>query len=312
MKENKILITGGTGFIGSNLVRKLIESNFKVAVMSNDNIKDSKIKDLIGKIEFIRLDLLNEETTNKEIKNLNPSIIVHLAASINVSRDIFTLKSVMKNNIQITNNIYKSCFGLKELKCIISMGSSEEYGKNKPPFEESQREYPVSPYSLSKTYVSYLSQYLYRNCKLPIVILRPFLVYGEYQTNDQFIPYVIKQCINNKAIDMTNGDQTRDFIYVKDLVSAIMKTIENPDNCLGEIINICSGKETKVKEAALLIKELTKSESKINLGKLPYRKGENMHFYGSNKKAKRLLGWEPEYLLKEGLKITIEWYKSTI
>ena len=313
MKENKnILITGGAGFIGSNLIRALIELDFNISVIGLDNIKNSKISDLKDKINFFQSDLSSKYNLREILKKSNPSIIIHLASLINLKRDINLIETMMKN-FETTLNLYNESSNLDELKCIISLGSAEEYGDNSSPFNEKQREAPSSPYSLSKTCVNYLSSYFYRIDNLPITTIRPFVVYGEYQTNNQLIPYIISKCLKNEEIITTTGEQTRDFIYIKDLIRAIIKIIENFDKKLfGETINICTGNEIKIKDAILFIKKETNSNSKINFGALPYRGGENMHFFGSNEKAKLLLNWNPKYSFEEGIKRTINWHKQKL
>jgi nucleoside-diphosphate-sugar epimerase len=311
MKENKnILITGGTGFIGSNLIRKLIELDFNISVIGLDNLKNSKIADLNDKIIFYQSDLSNKYNLGEILKKSNPAIIIHLASLINLERDNLLVEKLMKN-FEITLNIYNGALNLKDLKGIINLGSAEEYGGNIPPFRESQKETPTSPYSLSKTCINYLSSYFYRIHNLPIVTLRPFVVYGEYQTNHQLIPQIISKCLRNEPIETTLGNQTRDFIYVQDLVNAILKIIQNPHKALwGETINICSGEEVKIRDIILKIKQETNSNSEIKFGAIDYRNGESMNFFGSNEKAKLLLDWELEYSFEEGLKKTIIWNKN--
>jgi len=308
--DKKVLVTGGTGFIGSSLVRKLLKMKFDVTIASISDIEQSPIKDLKNEISFYKMDLTNQEETKRLIKNVNPSIIIHLAAKIDLRRDPEIIESMMKDNFFITLNIYRASLSLDNIKCIITLGSAEEYGQNKAPFNEKQKEMPVSPYSLSKTCMTYLSSYFCNIHKIPIVVLRPSVVYGENQTSKQFIPYIITKCLKNEPIDMTKGEQTRDFIYVGDLSDAIIKISKNPTRVIGKVMNICTGEKIRIRDAAFMIKKYTKSKTKMNIGAIKYREGENMHFYCSNKKANSLLNWSPKYPFKKGIKKTIEWYKQ--
>lgn len=305
--NEKILVTGGTGFIGGHLVRELVKQGSEIAVISRQDIEHTPIRDL--KIEFYKHDLTDRSETERTINRFKPTIITHLAAHINLDRDYNLIDAIIEDNFLSTLNIYRSCMGLENLKCIISSGTVEEYGQNQAPFIETQRELPVSPYSFSKTCITHLSSYFSRIHSLPIVTVRPFLTYGENQTN-QLVPFVIRKCLNNETINTTKGEQTRDFIYVKDVVDALITIMKNPEKVVGEILNICTGKETSIKDVVLLIKKYTDSESKINFGALEYRKGENMHFFGSNQKISALLGWKPKYSLEQGIKNTTDWFKS--
>lgn len=311
-KTGTVLVTGGTGFIGTNVVNELVARDFKVTVLSKSDLKSSKINNLENKLTFLKADLSNAQALNKVLQTVNPSIILHLAANNNRDRNPCNIKQLVQDNLCTTLNLYNASLKLKNLCCFVTLGSAGEYEQNQTPFVETQKELPTSPYALSKVLVSDISSYFYRVHNLPIINLRPFLVYGEYQTNEMFVPLVIRKCLKNEPINMTFGEQAKDFLYVKDLVDAVMKVIETNKNknLLGETINICTGKEITLKDVALLIKKETNSESKINFGAIKEREKENLHFYGSNEKAKLLLNWSPKYSFEEGIKNTLTWYKE--
>jgi len=311
MNVDNILVTGGDGFIGSNLIRELLKDNYKVSTTSRKPLEETSLRDLRGRIDFHKLDLTNENHVTKLIKKVNPNVIIHLASIINKKNDPSSLNDSMKN-IQMSLNIYNSSLKLENLHIIINFGTAEEYSNNISPLTENQIGIAVSPYSLSKIQINKLSTYFHKIHNLPVVTLRPFLVYGENQSPTMIIPYIITQGLKNNQIKTTPGEQTRDFIYVKDLTSAIIRVIEIPKKeLLGETINICSSKEITVREVIEKIKQLTNSNSKINFN-IPYRKNEAMRFFGSNEKAKKLLKWEPSYPIEEGLKRTVNWYKNNM
>jgi nucleoside-diphosphate-sugar epimerase len=144
---------------------------------------------------------------------------------------------------------------------------------------------------------------------LPIVTLRPFLIYGPSQDTNMFIPSLIHHCLEGKDFPMTKGDQTREFNYVDDIVDAYLLAAFCP-KAVGEIINIGNGIEYKIKDVAEIIVKMMGSPIKLLIGNLSKRPGEASHFFCSNEKAKRLLGWFPKFSLDEGLKKTIEWFTN--
>ncbi len=311
MKKKTIVVTGGAGFIGLNLVQSLAKENFEVVVFNKKDVP-AYAKDALKKIKLLELDLLEEDKLKNALRSINPSILVHLAANNNPDRNPKNIKELMKDNFDTTLSIYTAALELKNLECIITLGSAGEYEGNEVPFVETQKELPASPYSFSKTCAGNLSSYFFRVHGLPIITLRPFVVYGECQTSNMFIPSVIRKCLQNEIVDMTPGEQSKDFVYVKDLVNAIISCINTKDkkSLLGEVINICTGEEVMLKDAVLLIKKETSSSLQINFGALKYRENENMHFYGSNEKARQLLNWSPQYSFEEGIKNTVKWYRE--
>lgn len=308
--KGTILVTGGRGFVGFHLTKELMRLGYPVISLSSGSKKNSMTKGL----KFFKLNLLDETKLKKTLKKINPTHIIHLASNSKPNRNPELISRMMKGNFTTTLNLYKASLNLKNLKCLITFGSAGECEQGIMPFEETQKETPASPYSLSKTCVTHLSSYFYRIHCLPIVMVRPCYIYGEYQTNEKFIASTIQKCLQNKTINMSKGEQIRDFIYIKDLTTAIIKIIEmrNLKKLIGEIINICTGERKKLKDIVLLIKKEAQSKSKIKFGAIQYRNAENMVFFGSNKKAKKLLNWSPQFTLQQGIKETIEWHKKQL
>ncbi len=302
MKNSKVLVTGATGFIAYNLIKELISLGAEVIGLDIVPFIGSRIEKL--DVEFFQLDLLNEEKVREVINKTAPDYVVHLAASI--ERDPKLIGAIVKNNFEMSLNVFNALLD-KPIKKIVSIGSADVYGNNAPPFTEETKPMPTSAYGLSKVLISELCSLYSRIHALPIIEIRPFLVYGQGQTNNQFIPYFIKECLKGNEVDLTPGDQTKDFVYVGDLINAIILALESDKT---GVYNVCSGKEVKIKDVSSLIKELCKSNSNINFGARPYRKGDGMHFFGSNEKIKRELGWIPKTSLSEGLKIAIAWQKA--
>jgi len=309
MKETKILVTGGAGFIGSHLVEKLVSLGADVSVLTRKSTNLWRLDSIKDKISMFRVDFSNINELREVLSNINPEIVFHTIADIRVNRDPRLLEDMIKNNFWVTINLIKS-LDKKKLKLFVNFGTCEEYGDGNVPFKENHKEIPVSPYSLSKIMGTYLSSYLAKIESFPIIVVRPFLTYGPKQINDQLIPFMIKSMLRGEKINSTRMEQTRDFIYITDVVSALVK-IPISGIKKGEIINICSGEEIQIKKVVKRICELTgrSFEKCIGTG-APYRIGEMMNFYGSNDKARKLLNWKPKVSFEKGLKETVEWSKE--
>ena len=151
----------------------------------------------------------------------------------------------------------------------------------------------------------YLQQ-CYAQGILNTVIIRPFLVYGERQGKERFLPYLIDNCLQNKEFKVTRGEQIRDYLYVKDFNNALIKALNNKD-AYGEIINIASGIPRSIRDVIETVKEITGTGKPI-FGGIDYRKGESMKLYANINKANKILKWQPEYDFKKSLKEVIDWY----
>lgn len=211
------------------------------------------------------------------------------------------------NNLIGTVNLLKSLKEVVSPQSIIVAGTVQEYGINKLPFKEDLKENPTNPYCFSKICISYLCKMVSNLYKLPVLVLRATLAYGPDQEEAMFIPSLIKSLLRNERFLMTEGEQTRDFIYIDDLINAYIKagTIENN---FGEIFNIGSGRDYKISKIARLIASIMGKEHLLQIGATEYRKSEMMFYCADISKAKRLLGWHPVTSLEEGLNKTIESY----
>jgi len=310
-KGKVVLVTGATGFIGSHLARKLLEEGAEVHVLLKKDSNQFRIQDILGSLTIWYGDLRDYPSLCLCVKNSRPQIIFHLAALRDVRRDFELINPMIDINIKGTLNFLRGVIEEKvPLERFINTGTSEEYGDGTAPFREDQREIPVSPYSASKVAVTYFCQMLYKTIGLPIITLRPFIVYGPFQDTDMFIPSLIKHCLEGKDFLMTEGDQTREFTYIDDIIEAYLLAARSPE-AVGGVINIGNGVEHRIRDVAEKVVRMLGNPIRLLIGALPKRPGETMNFFCNNEKAKRLLGWSPKIGLDEGLERTIDWYKNS-
>lgn len=305
-----VLVTGARGFIGSHLVRRLLEEKAEVHVLLRKDTNQFRIQDIIENLIVWYGDLKEYPSICDCIRNSRPQIIFHFAALRDVTRDFELIDPMIDINIKGTLNLLKGVIEEKvALECFVNTGTSEEYGDGTTPFHEEHREIPVSPYSASKVAATYFCQMVNKTFGLPIVTLRPFLTYGPYQDIDMFIPSLIYHCLEGKDFPMTEGDQTREFNYIDDIVEAYLLAACCPE-ARGKIINIGNGVEYKIKDVAEKIVNMMDNPIKLLINTLPKRQGEAEHFFCSNERARLFLGWSPKINLDEGLEKTINWYKN--
>jgi nucleoside-diphosphate-sugar epimerase len=306
----RVFVTGAAGFIGSHLVRRLVNVGAEVHIYLKNNSSIFRINDVIKRLYLWHGDMTDYKSVCLSFREIRPDIVFHLAVFRNVERDSELIEPMFEINLRGTANLLMAIEEEKiNLECFVNTGTCEEYGDGPVPFEEAQRESPVSPYSASKVAATYLCQMFFKTKGLPVVTLRPFLTYGSYQSPDMFVPSVICSCIRGENFSMTQGDQTREFNYIDDIIDAYI-LVPGRKNVIGEIINIGNGVEYRVKEIGEKIIRMMGSKNQLFVGSLPKRPGEARNFFCSNEKAKRLLGWNPKTSLDEGLTKTIEWYRK--
>ena len=308
LRNTRVLVTGISGFIGSHLARRLVAEGAEVHGLVKSSSNLWRIQDLKNQIGLCYVDLRDFDSINKAVQGINPQKVFHLAACVDVSRSFEVMDDMVEVNIRGTLNLLRALDGIS-YDCFINTGTSEEYGDNRTPFREDQVPIPVSPYSASKTATTIFCQMLHKTKGLPIITLRPFLTYGPGQENDMLIPSLIIKTLKVEAFEMTEGEQTREFNYIDDIVDGFIKAAIN-QRAIGEIINVGNGLEYKIKEVVAMVLKLMNSSLEPKMGALDYRPGETWHFYCDNTKAREILDWRPKVGLEDGLRRTIDWFRE--
>jgi len=305
----KILVTGGAGFIGSHIVDKLISQNNKVVII--DNLSTGQKENINKKARFYKADI-----TNKKIKEIfkkeKPDIVFHLAAQINVRKSIQNPLLDTKVNVLGSLNIFQAAKESNVKKIIFSSTGGAIYGKaKKTPTPETCQPKPQSPYGLSKlTTENYLKLY-HKLFNINYTILRYSNVYGPRQNTlaeAGVIAIFTKQLLKSKTpVINGTGKQERDYVYVKDVVSANLSSLKRGDN---KTFNIGTSKKTSVNQIFKTLSQKINPQIKAKHG--PSIKGEIKTSALNIRKAKNNLNWKPKTNLKTGIEKTINWFKKEI
>lgn len=312
MKDKTVVITGGAGFIGSNLVIELTNSNHVLVIddLSTGNIKN--IKDFIdsNKIEFVRGSVTDLELLKKAFKNVD--YVFHEAAVPSVPRSV---KDPVRSNFVNVNGTLNVLVASREngVKKVVYASSSSVYGDTPTlPKKEDMTPCPLNPYAVSKLAAEHYCQVFTNVYNLPIVSLRYFNVYGPRQDPSSeyaaVIPKFITSIFRSKSpVIYGDGQQTRDFTFIDDVVNANILAAES--EAIG-VFNIAGGKRISINELAKLIMKIYKKE--LNITHEPNRTGDIRHSLADILKAKEKFGYEPKYNLQNGLKETIKWFQKQI
>ena len=300
-RDKRILITGANGFIGRHLAGILSVQGAQVSFLDRIASGGPAHPEYIG-------DLRDAAFVDRTISHCDPEIIFHLAAYKERVPELEAFSQAIAVNVLGSLNLFTAAKKLSSLRSIIVIGTAEEYGRNPSPFSEKDREAPVNAYSYSKLCVTHLGEMLYKHYGLPCVMIRPTLAYGPGQDVDMFLPALIQSLINDHPFLMTPGRQTRDYLYITDLIDALMSSALER-NALGQIINVGSGQSIAIADLALKVQEYIGKTNLVKIGAKQYRAGEAMEYSVDGSKAKQILHWQPRVLLEQGLKNTITFYQ---
>jgi len=297
--NKSILIAGGTGFIGFHLAKKCLSLNWSVTSLSTSTPKKNR---KLKKVKYKICDISNYNQVKNKIK-LDYDYVVNCAGYVDHSHKLKTLKSHYIGCKNLSTHFLNS-----KIKKFIQIGSCIEYGKIKSPqIESNLNKKTFSIYGSAKLLSTQFLLKLFKRFNFPVTILRLYLVYGPNQDANRVIPVTIINALKNKKFNCSNGSQLRDFTYIDDIVSAIIKTLKNSKSS-GEIINIGSGNPISIKKVIIKICELIKS-GKPQFGKIKLRNDEIIKLYPNINKSRKILNWKSQISIEKGLKKTIRFFQ---
>ena len=324
MANEKILITGGAGFIGSNFIHFIFKKyeNINIKTINYDkltyagNLANLKGVENHQGYSFIKGDICDKQKLHTIFETFKPDYIIHFAAESHVDRSILSPEEFVKTNVLGVQNLLELSldFGVKKY---IQISTDEVYGSlgNTGYFTEKTPLDPHSPYSASKASADLLTKANYDTHKLPVIITRCSNNYGPYQFPEKLIPLTIVNCLSGKNIPVYgDGLNVRDWIHVEDHCTAI-DTVVNKGR-VGEVYNIGGNNErTNIEVVKLIIRQLSEAlpESGISEELIVYvedRKGHDRRYAIDSTKIQRELDWKPRIGFENGIRETIKWYLS--
>ena len=299
----KILVIGGTGFIGYHIIMEAKKRKWDITSIS---LNKPKKKRYHKNVNYKQVDIKDFKSLKKKI-NSKYDFVVNAGGYGKHPESSKSGKKLFNSHFLGLVNLV-NILSKKKIKKFIQIGSSAEYGKTKSPQRENSVCLPKTHYALAKFSCTNFLQNLYQVNNFPATILRFFLVYGPKQDKNRILPQIIENCFKNKVFPTTKGEQYCDFCYIDDAVRAIFKTLTSKKTD-GEIINIGSGRPMKIKNAIKLVQKLI-GKGKPQFGKLKYKKDTNMKIYPNINKAKQIINWRPKVNFNKGLKLTISLFRN--
>lgn len=299
-----ILVTGGAGFIGANLVRLLLNKGYRVRILDNFSVGCREYLNGLD-LDIVEGDILNKEIVQQAVIDIEG--VVHLAAQTGVPGSIADPYRDCQLNVIGTLNLLEACRQANVSRFVFA-SSNAPIGRQPPPATEDKAPLPISPYGASKLAGEGYCLAYHGSWGIGTIVLRFANVYGPYSAHKNSV--VAKFFNDIKLEDQVtiygDGQQTRDFIYVRDLCRAIQLALKS--EVCGELFQIATGVETSILELAKLVQEVAGEETAVAHG--PSRQGDIRRNYSAITKAQTLLGWSPQVALHEGLYETFEWFQE--
>lgn len=310
LKDSRVLVTGGAGFIGANLVRKLLECAAEVHLLVRPSTDKWRLNDIIDRIKLHAVDLMHKKRVKEVVKRVAPQYIFHLAMGGYFAKNMAEQRRIFSEAVCGTFNLLESVqeTGYKRL---VHLGSSLEYGQRRRPLKETDSLKPVNFRGMAKSFSTQLCEYFALRYRRPIVMLRLFSVYGYWEDPSRFIPIAIKAFLCGGSIKLAPGVCRHDFVFVEDVIDAMIISCVN-DKAVGEVFNIGTGKQWTNEEVIEAVRKIIKKDISVEKGGYLRKSTDTSYWVADISKAKTLLGWEPKYLFDSGLRKTIKWFERHI
>jgi len=305
--NERFLITGATGFVGSCLARKLVEIGCEVHVLVRERANRWRLSDIENRMHVHTGDLNEGERLRGLVVDIQPTVIYHLAV-----HGAYPTKTdadqIILTDVFGTWNLLKACSEV-DYKLFINTGSSSEYGSKQNAMRESDLLEPNSYYAVAKSAQSLVCQHMARADRRPINTFRLFSVYGPYEEPSRLVPTLIQRCLQGQALNMVWPATARDFIQVDDVVAAYLQVGQLNLQC-GEIFNIGTGIQSTMREVVRAVLQSTHATVKVNWGSMQARSWDTETWLADVSKVRRVLKWSPRISLAEGIGKTTEWYRA--
>lgn len=310
----RVLVTGGAGFIGRHVAKKLLKTGNTVDVLDNfSNSSKDNLTEFAGNpsLRIIAGDIRDKELVSKIFKK-KPDMCIHLAAQVNVQRSLENPLETFDINIAGTLNLLELSRSTHTRFILVGTCLVYDLASAQKPINEQHPTLPRSPYAASKLSAEEIALSYNHAYNLPVTILRPFNTYGPFQRSDMeggVVAIFVRRFLDGKTLQVFgDGTQTRDFLYVEDCADFIARASFS-DKTAGLILNAGSGRDIRIRDLALLI---AKDPSRVEHVPHHHPQSEIPKLVCDYNLARRILNWAPSTPLEEGLKRTEEWFKASV
>ena len=302
----RVFITGGTGFVGANLVRRLVRDGHEVHLLVRPGYQPWRVVGLEKQVQLHEVFLADSTSVDRVVADIRPQWVFHLAVSGAYSwqKD---LDEMVQTNIQGTINLVRAALKVG-VEVFVNTGSSSEYGlKSSPPTEESLLE-PNSDYAVTKASATLFCQFTAKQDKVRIPTLRLYSAYGPFEDPNRLFPNLVTHGLKGVFPPLVSPDVARDFVYVDDVVDAFIRVAEHTTGDYGPIYNVGTGVQVTLREIVDTAQRCLSIPGEPVWSTMAARSWDTKSWVADSRRIKNELGWRPSYGLEEGFKAFAKWY----
>jgi nucleoside-diphosphate-sugar epimerase len=301
---NKILVTGGTGFVGARVVRQLVEQGREVAVLMRASSNSRRIDDLLGRCTVIPGDLAQIEAARGALTHFSPEAVVHLAWDGVKGAD--RNSAVQMDNVVASINLYRLA---EKIGCrhFVGLGSQAEYGPLSGRISETAATRPTTAYGAAKLATGLVLERTAAASGRPFAWLRLFSSYGPDDDPSWLIPYLIRSLLAGEKPSLTKAEQIWDYMHVNDVAAGVVAAL---DAGACGLFNLGSGQERPLRDIISMIRDAIDLSLPLGFGEVPYRPDQVMHLAADITALSSASGWSPTVSLESGIAETVAWHRK--
>lgn len=304
----RVLVTGGTGFVGANLVRRLLRDGHEVHLLVRPQHAAWRIEEIRRDVQLHVLDMADAASVVKTVGDIKPEWIFHLAAHGAYSWQT-DVAEIFQTNLISTTHLLESCLKTG-FESFVHTGSSSEYGFKDHAPAETEWVDPNSHYAVAKAAATSYCRYTAQARRLNVTTLRLYSAYGPFEEAKRLMPTLIRRGLRGEWPPLVNPDTARDYIYVEDVCDACLLAAQTAPREWGEVYNLGTGRQTTLREVVEIARRVLEIKADPQWGTMPARIWDTSVWVANSQKIQADLGWKPRHTFEEGFAKMVAWQRA--